>query len=61
VEPVVATLELVVEHAQFGQLTGHALPVALARGQQVVGAAQQIQLGPVEETPRRSRPRRPGC
>ena len=49
VEPVVAAFVLVVQHAQLGQLPGDAFPVPLRLGEQVVGAAEQVQLGPVEE------------
>ena len=49
VEPVVAALVLVVQHAELGELPGDALPVALGRGEQIVGAAEQVELRPVEE------------
>ncbi len=49
VEPVVADLELVAEHAEPGELAHYPVPMPAAGLQQVVGPAEQVQLGPVEE------------
>ncbi len=49
VEPVVAALVLVAEHVQFGEVRGDPLPVLPAGVQEVVGAAEEVQLRPVEE------------
>jgi hypothetical protein len=48
-EPVIAALVFVFEHAELGELPGHAFPVPFARRQQIRRTAEQIELGPVEE------------
>lgn len=48
-EPVVAVVVLLGEHARLGELHGHALPVPLGVGEHLVGAAEQVERGPVEE------------
>src|SRR6185437_16104346 len=49
VEPVVAALVFVVQQAELGQLRGDSFPVPFRLVQQVICAAEQVELRPVEE------------